>query len=871
VISALVFAACSADGGEAAPPSESLDCEVLGFPCSWDEVSDDLRERTAELLLRAGQALDRGEDPTEVADELRGEPGVASVIASRTGVQIRVEGAPPVVAFETFTHPVASAIRAVAEDPGSARRGTPPTVAQTMQGASGAGPILAATNWLPPVAMNAHAPVERVLAEAVPFAASADAGPSSYEPARDPDLRPRSALIIRPWDGIDAEGMFLSLQGAGRLPAGVNSPDDLDLNLVGLGTAASVLTESPYISAIRAQTDDAFSEFGNHDLVYLQTHGSAFRAEDGCHPDQGHICGSVVGGFPLQPVEVNTVSPLQDQMFLPDVSLPPGATIGHVMGWWTVGYTPDFFRQVYGGGRLDGIVVMNSCNSAADDGVFEGLATTASATGGPGVFGWTDYIDAITADRSAAVLFDLLVNKALTTHTAIGAIGAVREFREHVTAEGDSPRLVFAGRDLRARDAVEIHDDGFPMEPDAVLQVVGTPDDGEDDHIQTLTFRIDGVVPGEQDDAILTWQLVGRHDAPIRIDRPFESREGLEVTEIEPELPFASYGQLDPSRWSAYLVTLTDLELGFDVTRDEVVRFRQQQLRVELSIEGGSDPSRHEVIPVYLRQGFVEVVDPELGQPLQAEQRISIDGSSGDAVPEEFPLVVNLDNLDDSLVADLMLEIRLGDVDVTIPGTQWERIEDGRYQVVRSVELFDFDEDEVSLTIEAVVELPEIGSIEFVADPVIVELARVGCDYLDGFQMSQAMGRAFSEPEDLGEFGPMFQGMCRWSAERSTVEISLVGARAVEQLRTGVESGEVAGIDGFGDAAAYDLVSGNALNPSGIQEDGEMQYTNFVNLFVVIDDSTYATIHVAGNIVIEEGPESGLLTRLQRLVDALRQ
>jgi hypothetical protein len=868
VISALVFAACSVDDGEAAAPSESLDCEVLGFPCSWDEVPEDLREQTAELLLHAGQALDRGEEPREVADELRERPGVASAIASSTGVQIRMEGAPPVVAFETFTHPVASAIRSVATDAGTAGSGTPPSLAQTTRGASGAGPIVAAAHWPSPLAIDAHPPIGKVRADVLPIAASADSGPRSYEPTRDPDLRPRSALIIRPWDSIDVQGMFLGLQSIGQLPPGVNSPDDLDLNLVGLGAAAAILNESPYISVSRAQTDAAFSEFGNHDLVYLQTHSSAFRRDDGCHSDQGHICGSVVGGFPLQPVEVTSVSPLQDQMFLPDASLPPGATIGHVMGWWTVAYTPDFFRQVYGGGRLDAIVVMNSCNSAAEDGVFEGLASTASASAGPGVFGWTDYIDAIKADRSAAVLFDLLVNKAVTTHAAIGAIGAVPEYREHVTAEGDSPQLVFAGRDVRVRDAVEILDDGFPMEPGAVLQVVGTPEDGQDDLIETLTLRIDGVVPGEENDAILTWQLVGRHDAPIRIERPFESREGLDVTEIEPELPF---GQLDPSRWSAYLVTLTDLDLEFDVTRDDVVRFRQQHLRVELSIEGGSDPSRHEIIPVYLRQGYVEVVDPELGQPLQAEQRIAINGSSGDGVPEEFPLVVNLDNLDDSLVADLILEVRLGDTVLTIPGAQWERIDEGRYQVVRSVELFDFDEDEVPLRIEAVVEVPEIGPIEFAADPVIVELAPVGCDYLDSFQMSQAMGRPFSEPEDLSEFGPMFAGMCRWSAERSTVDISLVGVRAVDRLRTAVESGEVAGVDGFGDAAAYDLVTGNALNPSGIEKDGEMQYNNFVNLFVVIDDSTYATIHVSGNIVIEEGPESGLLTRLQRLVDALRR
>ena len=136
--------------------------------------------------------------------------------------------------------------------------------------------------------------------------------------------------------------------------------------------------------------------------------------------------------------------------------------------------------------------------------------------------------------------------------------------------------------------------------------------------------------------------------------------------------------------------------------------------------------------------------------------------------------------------------------------------------------------------------------------------------------MSEAMGLPFGNPELFQPFGPDSAGSCFWSAPFSTVEIFLAdGAESVEQLRNAASDPSAVG--GFGDVAIYDLVTGNALNPSGIETDGQMQYNNFVNLHVVIDDNTTATIHVQGNLVIEAGPETGLLDRLRALVEALRE
>lgn len=870
IVACMALAACGSEAGpqveEALSGEIVLDCEELSFPCSWAGVSEDIVRRSAELLLQAGQALDAGEDPEQVAERLGTESDVVAAVADDTGVQLRVEDAPPVVAFHPFTHPVASAIRSVtlgdAEVPAESA-----TVERAGRSAAviASGVMPTSTGLLAPLAaMTFQSSLDAIAA--VPLFGDV----SPYEPTRDPGIESRSALAIRPWADVDAETLFVQLQASGQLPPGVGSPEDLDLELAGLGATTGVLSNSDHITLSRAVDDSAFTEFAAHDLVFVQTHSSEFATDRGCNPAEGHVCGQVLGGFPIASYDGNEdlfIELLYDSA----AGFPPGAAIGYIQGWWTVGYTPDFFRQAYGGGSLDSVVILNSCSSAGGSGesVFEGVASTASGSRGPAVFGWTDYINAIAADQTASVLVDLLVNDALPTWEAFSVIDGVPSLREHRTSTPtDRPRLVFSERDVRARDAIEVLDDGARMAAGAHLQVEGDPDDGQDDRLEELTLRVDGVIRDEKDDATVTWQLVGRHSEPIEIENPFESRENHEVREIEPDPPIG--GAVATDRWRSYEITMKNLDLEFDVRRDELTGPIGFELRIEIKTDDGTRPSRHEVNPVFLRQGLVEVLDPELGRPLEPDERVLLEGSPDDGEAESYPLVVKIDNIDDSLARNLELTVMIGSTPVSIPGSEWERLEEGRYRVERLVELYDFEDREEPVAITAMINLPRNRTIDFKADPVVLTLASPsGCDYLSSLDMSAAMGRSFGDGEALSIFGD--EDLCRWSADRSVVEIGLTGSDDVARLRQAVENGDPTSVGGFGDAATYNLEVGNALNPSGIEIDGEMQYNNFVVLFVVIDNATAATIRVEGNIVVEDGPQSGLLGKLFALVEALRE
>lgn len=856
----ILLGACSGDAGPetAEGAVDPLDCVELRFPCSWQDTTTQARERTGELLTRAGRDLDAGRTPEEVAADLADAPGVVTALADPTGVQLRVEGAPPVVAWSPLTLPLASAIDLAAN--WDDRRDDYPGLAEVLGAGAmdvrGADVHGAGTHGADLVSAQTVAVVH------------------PFEPTHDPDVRPRSALLLRPWEAMDAEMIHSQLLAAGRLPQGA-TPESINVDNFGLGRTPFVLDESPHIDLTRGTSDAAFSEFGAHDLVVVQTHSASFGPDKGCDPAEGHVCGQVLGGYPLAEYDPDEESAFQAIAFQDTGRLPPGATVGYMLGYWTVGYTPDFFRQTYPGGSLDAVVILNSCGTAGSpdigQNVLVGLATTATASGGPAVYGWTDFMNFLAGDLTTAVLADLLVNQGVSTRMAMEAIAEVPELQEHVVAgepTDHEPRMVMAGRDVRVRDVVTVLDDGEEMQPGAVLQAEGTPEDGTDDRIEQLVLRVDGVPDDGRDAAELTWQLPGRHDQPIAVDTPLTSREGLQVREIALLAPM--FGEV-PVTWRSYELTFTDLDLQFDLTRDELRRPFEHDLVVELRTTGG-EPSRHTVDPVHLRQGVVEVLDPELGQPLEADERVMVEGRANDGQPESFPLIVSLDHLDEGIVDDLVLEVRIGGVTVSVPGSQWERVEEGRYRVEREVELFDFDEDEEEVAITASVELPETGPIDFAADPVVLVLEAGGCGALSGQAVSVSLQRTFSGPVDLGEENSFLAGVCRYEAERSTVELSLVtNAQRVTEFRQFVAAGHPTVVDRFGDAATYDLTSGNALNPSSIEVDGSPQYNNFVNLVVAVDDRTLATIHVRGNIVIEEGPETGLLDRLRALVDAIRE
>ena len=275
--------------------------------------------------------------------------------------------------------------------------------------------------------------------------------------------------------------------------------------------------------------------------------------------------------------------------------------------------------------------------------------------------------------------------------------------------------------------------------------------------------------------------------------------------------------------------------------------------------------------PVHFQLGLVEVLDPDLGRPLGQGDRVVLDGQADDGAPEPYPLLVRMEYLDPEDVPGLVLEVAIGDTTVSIPGDEWEALRGDRYWVEREVELPDFEEPEREVPVRATIEVPEVGSIGFLADPVALVLEPSRDCVLDGTAVSAALGRPFDDPEGAGGMSGLAEALgnfCLWQGERSTVS-ALVVAGGGDAVRATVAGGSPDAVDGYGDAAHYDLESGNALHPSGIEQDGAVQWNNFVVLTVAVGEDSWV-FTVAGNIVVEEGPEAGLPDRLRSLVAALR-
>jgi hypothetical protein len=813
VLAVFVLAACSGNAPPAAEELDALACDELGFPCSWADVSDEAFDASMRLLDDAGDALGAGEDPTEVAARLAADEAVVAATHDETGVQFRVDGAPPVVAFAPAASPLYNAVE-----------------------------TLAAAGDLPLLAAYSDSGGPEVVA-------------ATYGTTRQADLRPRSALVIRPWEQFDLDTLRALMVRNGLLEP--DEEPDWDQLRGRFDGTASVLRASEHLNVVEDSSVEAFAAFRDHDLVLIQTHSSTFGSKKGCDPAKGHVCGPVLGGPVLAPAESGPGEALEAIKFQQLDRLPAGATVGKIFDMWTVAFTPDYFAQQYGTRPHRAVLIINACKTGDESIPVTGLTAAIGDAGSHSTFAWTNAIDAIAADATTAVLAGLLVDDALPAELAMRVIERSPSLVGHLVGGREQARLIRLGSDRRVRDAATVQDRGARMEPGAVIQVDGDPGDGKDDVIRTLSIRVDGALVADNEGTVLRWWLKGRHGKPIEVERPFTSGTA-KVQDVSDE-------EDDTDTWRDQVLTFERLDLEFDLERDDLVCCREHTLIVELE-NGDGEVARHQITPVFLRHETVEVLDPEFGQPLTSGDRVAIAGKARDGLFESYPLIVSLENFDASEIEGLVLEVLVNGDDVSIPASRWKRVGDGRYRVELIRPLHDFTDDEESIVVEAWVELPERGEIRHTIDPLILELPKSrACDTLSGADMTAVFGRSFAAPTTM-EFGFIADSICMWEGERDYVQISMHPEGSAEIVRGRVRDGDPASVDGFGDAAVYDTALADP--PSGIETDGEMNWTNSVNLSVALGDHM-AIIHVQGNIVVEEGVDR-LLARLADLVRLLR-
>ncbi len=818
----LVVVGCTAasDGG---PESADvrLDCRDHGFPCTWDGVPEAAFTASMALLADAGAALDAGDDPAAVAAELEDAADVVAVVHDETGVQFRVDGAPVVVAHAPLASPLFNAVEALA------RTGDLPltTAARAADGHPGVSDTVVA---------------------------------ATYGTTRAPDVRPRSALLIRPWESFDLDTLHRVMQAKGLVDR--DAEPDWDELVQQIDGTAQVFRDSEHFTVTRDDSVEAFASFGSHDVVIVETHSSTFGASRGCDPAAGHVCGPVLGGPVLAPASEDD-DPYVALQFAQLERLPVGATVGRIFDQWTVAFTADYFRHQYRDQRpLDTILFLNACKTGGEDIPVTGLtsAVAGTDTGGEGgaVFAWTNAIDAIHADTTTSVIAQLLADDALPTATAMDILERDPALREHLVGGVEAARLIRLGDDVRARDAIRVEDRGETMEPGAVIQVVGEPEDGVDDVIGALTLRVEGVLVDELDDAVLRWQLPVRHGERIEVAVPF-SGAGATVQDVSDD-------DDDTGRWQDLLVTFTNLDLEFDLERDDLICCREHTLVVELE-DGDGELTRHEIAPVFLRQEVVEVLDPAFGQPLAHGDRVEIDGIARDGVDEVYPLVVSIDHVDRQQLDAMSLTVVVADQVLGFPPSTWEEVDEGRYRVQRMVPLHDFSDDEEVILVDAHLNLPERGSVTHEVDPLILELEQrelSACDLFTSADVTSAFGRPFGEPTSV------LENTCRWDAARSNLAVTVWTPTSGDMLASLHDELVEQQVQGVGDRAYYDVAK--AQPPSGIRgDDGEMTYNNFVTLQVEVD-SRWFTMLVGGNIVIEDGVDA-VLSGLGRLVELVAE
>ena len=282
--------------------------------------------------------------------------------------------------------------------------------------------------------------------------------PERYEPAGGPANEQRRALIVNPFDWSSAFDIANIFQR------------EEQYSTVDVVSGAAV-------------TPFALDSVGSYDAVHIITHGGGQ-----CPPwtnDRAECSSTFVGGE------------LDGEYFQQERA---DADASVALDFWFCGVgdaTHYCFESNAFPSNPNGITYFGSCGS--DFGF--------NTSGAGASVGWTGTTQRFVAERSAAEFWTYMVtdgvefrlaeqlikSSATDSHTSTfwASGGDVNQFTESV----------FAGRNLRARDVIEVNIDG--SEPEGqIVQLSGTPEDGADEKFpakgQPIVFVIEGVKSGTE-------------------------------------------------------------------------------------------------------------------------------------------------------------------------------------------------------------------------------------------------------------------------------------------------------------------------------------------------------------------------------------
>lgn len=255
-----------------------------------------------------------------------------------------------------------------------------------------------------------------------------------------------------------------------------------------------------------------FTGWSAYDVVLVATHGvRSCRGErcwvglatgiQGCRTSAELRTGGVSRGFtvlltpPRPPADPNEAIDFPNE--LADLA---GPELALAKPHWGCMLESDFFAIHYPTGLDKTIVVLNACQLA------EGPEMAFNLTGENSVFfGWTTWVDSRVAYAFAQGLIGRLAREGTTTERFYES--RFQSFEalpynsyEGLSMTGWSRQVVMyeTGSPLRMREVVWLLDTETEQEVNdgALLDVVGTPDDGEPDALRLL-FQVDGIGPDD--------------------------------------------------------------------------------------------------------------------------------------------------------------------------------------------------------------------------------------------------------------------------------------------------------------------------------------------------------------------------------------
>ena len=483
----------------------ALACEVLDFPCTWDEVDADRQAATAELGGELGAMADGAWDAEELADHLSQRDDVVDAAVGNSALWFRLQDARPVWVFadDVFVTDQDGAADADADADAMAAQTTPAAGPPSTPTATPTATPAAATIATPtatPAATQAATPVVTTTATS-----------TLPQPEHPHQPQPQSAAVVGD-DPSQKSALVLSIYDFQNLYWGANEVADLLRGTRGYEGNVDVRANSAADEGSIGPDD--FTGWDAYDVVYVATHGAQI-----C--DDGHCWTALsLGASPLEAEEEDR----DDEALLTTFGYAdtPGVTIAWGRGQVLPVLEGDWLAAQYAGGLEDTLVYVQACSSArAGD-------LTAGLSGDRSVFlGWSDTAFADDAGAAAVRFFEEATERGVTSETAYGEVtgaglhitqGTYTRAGEYSAGDTlyrwedgafqpvDPPdeeveidaRLEHhaPGTDLRLREVIELQDpiSGQRLQGGEVVALADGSDGGPS---LPVRIQVDGVLDGE--------------------------------------------------------------------------------------------------------------------------------------------------------------------------------------------------------------------------------------------------------------------------------------------------------------------------------------------------------------------------------------